>query len=175
MNKQKNQIIILAAVIGIGLLYAYMQYLFIPQWATLKEKSAHVTERQAYLTHLVESYKLLSTLKEEVVDLEAQASILDKKVPKKLDKPDIMLTIYSMAKKNGLTPKSLGYEAIQDEGTFLSMPLTFSCSGPQANVYTLLQQFMNNNKYIFALDSISFSPGNEETTTTMRIVAYAYK
>ncbi len=175
MNKHKNQIIILVAVIGIGLLYAYIQNLFIPQWANLKDISAYAAERQAYLAKLEESYKVLSTLEEEAVDLEVQASILDNKMPKKLDKPDIMLTIYSMAKKNGLAPKSLGYEAIQDEGAFLSMPMTFSCTGPQANVYTLLQQFLNNNKYIFTLDSISFSQKNEETTTTMLIVAYAYK
>ncbi|NLI91836.1 MAG: type 4a pilus biogenesis protein PilO [Peptococcaceae bacterium] len=175
MNKQKNQILFLAAVIVLGILYAYVQYLFIPEWGVLKQKTAQVSERQAYLTRMENSYKDFSALKQQSSSLKAQVSVLDKKVPKKLDKPDIMLTIYNLAKNNGLSPKSLTYEPIKDEGQYLTMGMNFSCTGPAENIYTLVDQFLKGNKYIFALDSISFTSNKDGSTANMRIVAYAYK
>ncbi len=109
------------------------------------------------MTKLEESYKVLSSLKDEAKDLKAQVSVLDKKVPKKMDKPDIMLTIYNMARNNGLSPESLSYEPIKDEGSHLTMGMSFTCTGPAENIYALVEQFLTGNKYIFALDSISFS------------------
>jgi type IV pilus assembly protein PilO len=175
MNKQKNQIIILLAVIFLGVLYAFIQYLFLPQWDILKEKSAHIAERQAYLKKLEENDKILSSLKDQALDLTAQVSMLDKKIPKKLDKPNIMLTIYSMAKNIGLSPKSLNYDPINDEGEFYSMGMNFFCAGSAENIYTFTEQFLNVDKYTFTLDSISISPGEGGVSANMRLVAYAYK
>lgn len=176
MSKQKSQILILAVVIILGFLYAYIQYFFIPEWGILKGKNTEVSERREYLTKLEESYRILPDLQEEVKALETQASTLEKKVPMKLDKPDIMLTIYNLAKDNGISPKSLSYEPVTDEGNYLTMGMTFSCTGPVENIYTLVEKFLNGNKYIFALDSINFSKEEDGTSTVdMRIVAYVYK
>jgi len=175
MNKQKNQLLILIAVIMVGILYAYIQYLFIPQWSILVEKSAQVSDRKAYLTRLEESYQGFSVLKEQAVDLKAQVSTLDSKIPKKLDKPDIMVTIYNMAKKNAVIPQSLSYEPVKDEGGYLTMGMNFSCVGSPENIYTLVQQFQEGNPYIFVLDSIQFGEGGGPTQTNMRIVAYVYQ
>lgn len=176
MNKQKNQILILAGVVIVGFLYAYIQYFFIPQWSVLKGKNAEVSERREYLTQLEESYKVYPSLKEEVQSLKSEVSTLEKKVPVKLDKPDIMLTVYNLAKNNGISPKSLSYEPIKDEGNYLTMGMSFYCTGPAENIYTLVEKFLSGNKYIFALDSISL--GQDEsgsTSANMRIVAYVYK
>ncbi|RNC29307.1 MAG: hypothetical protein AWM53_00660 [Candidatus Dichloromethanomonas elyunquensis] len=175
MNKQRNQFLILTFIIILGGLYAYIQYLFIPEWRGLKEETSRVSQRQADLARMETGYKEFSSLKQQASSLKAQASMLDKKVPKKLDKPDIMLTIYNMAKSLSLSPKSLTFEDVKDEGQYLTMGMNFSCTGSPENVYTLVDQFLKGNKYIFALDSISFIPGTEESTVKMRIVAYAYK
>lgn len=175
MNKQKNQILILLGVIMTGVLYVYIQYFFLPQLGVLKEKTDHLAARQAYLWKLEENDRILPSLKEQAQDLTVQASALDKSVPKKVDKPDIMLTVYNLAKKNALNPKNLNYEPVKDEGGFYTMGMNFDCTGSAESVYRLAEQFLQGNKYIFVLDSISMSPGEGGVSAKMRLVAYIYK
>lgn len=175
MTKQKSQIYIMLAVILFGSLYVYIQYLFLPQWNVIKEKSAHLSAIQGQLTKLEDSSKILSDLQQQQKDLMVQVSELANKVPKKLDKPDIMLTVSSMAKSNGLSPKSLSYDPLKEEDGIYSMGLNFSCTGPEENVYNLVEDFLKGNKYIFALDSISISPAEGGVSASMRLVTYGYK
>jgi Tfp pilus assembly protein PilO len=175
MNKPKNQIIILIAFIILGVVYAYIQYLFIPQWNILKDGSAYIAEREAYLHKLEENDKILPNLKSRTLDITAQAVMLDKQITKKLDKPNIMLTIYSMAKNVGLNPKSLNYEPIYDEGEYFSMGMNFSCGGSAESVFTLVEQLSNVDKHTFALDSISIVSVEGGVSADLRLVAYAYK
>jgi type IV pilus assembly protein PilO len=92
-----------------------------------------------------------------------------------MDKPGIMLTVYNLTKKNGLSPGNLNYEEIKDEGSYLTMGMTFSCTGSLENIYALLNQFLTDNPYILALDSINFSEGENGTAANMRLIAYVYK
>lgn len=175
MNKQKQQVLVLAAIVLAGGLYAYFQFLLYPEWVGLKAESAQLAARQAYLERLENSNKDYAALKQQASALKTQLAALDKKTPKKMDKPDIMLTIYNMAKRNGVSPQSLAYEDIKDEGSSYSMGMNFSCTGPAENIYALIDQFQKGDKYILALDSISLNQGENASTANMRLVAYAYK
>lgn len=175
MSKQKNQLLILVVLIVAGALYAYIQYLFLPQFAVLKEETAHLAERKAYLTKLEENFKILPSLKEQVKVLTAQAGELSRDIPLKADKPDIMLSIYNMAKDNGLNPLSLNYSPVKEEAGIITMGMDFTCTGPEENVYALVEKFFEDNKYIFALDSISINPGEGGVSAKMHLVAYFYR
>ena len=150
--KQKNQIRILIALILIGGFYAYFEYLLMPQWQVLKHTSALFEERKAYLERLENTD--LTSLEQKVTELTLEEVNLRNSLPKTLDKPDIMLTIYNLAKINGISPQTLTYEPIQDEGQFYTMGMNFACTGPLENVFALVEQFRQGPKYVFTLDTI---------------------
>lgn len=175
MKKQRNQIIILFMIVILGFVYSYVQYLFIPQWYTLEEKSAQLAAHKEKLVKLEAAYQDFSALKTLSGELKSQVSVLQNKIPQKVDKPDMMLTIYNLAKKNEVAPQSLNYESIQDMGGYLTMGMNFSCVGSIENIYKLLQQLLKENPYIFVLDSIKFSQAEGITSAQMRLVAYIYK
>lgn len=175
MNKQRNQIVFFGLIIAIGLLYIYVQYLFLPQLAVLKEMTAFVASRQDFLAEVEESSKNLPALKEQVSDLESEAGVLNKKVPKDADMPDMTLTIYNLAKNTGLTPVNLNFDSIKDHGGYLTIGMTFSCTGEANNIYSLVEKFLKGNKYIFALESISVIPQNSVMSANMKLIAYIYK
>lgn len=173
MNKQINQFIILTLVVVLGIVYAYFKFMFIPQYNELKDVSAHLSQRQLYLERLEENYKILSTLKQDVVELTALETEFEEQIPSDLDFPDIMMTVYAMAKDNGISPKNLSYEALKQEGQTVTLGMSFSCTGPKDNIHTLVEQFLDGNKYIFVLDSISYSGPDEEISANMQLTAYA--
>lgn len=173
MNKQINQFIILTLVVVLGFIYAYFKFLFIPQYNELKDISAHLSQRQIYLERLQENYKILSTLKQNVVELTVTETELKEKIPVELDYPDIMMTVYTMAKDNGLSPQNLSFESLKLEGQTVTLGMSFTCTGPKDNTHTLVEQFLNGNKYIFVLNSISYSGPDEEISANMKLTAYA--
>lgn len=173
MNKQINQFIILTLVVVLGFVYAYFKFMFIPQYNELRDISAHLSQRQIYLARLQENYKVLSTLKQNVVELTVTETELKEKIPVELDYPDIMMTVYTMAKDNGLSPKNLSFESIKQEGQTVTLGMSFTCTGPKDNTHTLVEQFLNGNKYIFVLNSISYSRPEDEISANMKLTAYA--
>ncbi len=173
MKKQINQFIILTLVVVLGFVYAYFKFMFIPQWTELKDISAQISNRQIYLERLQENYKILSTLKQNVVELTVTETEFKEKIPVELDYPDIMMTIYTMANNNGLSPSNLSFESLKQEGQTVTLGMSFTCKGPKANIHTLVEQFLNGNEYIFVLDSISYSGPDEEISANMKLTAYA--
>lgn len=173
MNKQINQFIILTVVVVLGFVYAYFNYMFIPQWTELKNISAQISSRQVYLERLQENNKIISNLKQDVVDLTVTEMELKRKIPAELDYPDIMMTIYTMANNNGLSPNNLSFESFKQEGQTVTLGMSFTCTGPKENIHTLVEQFLKGNEYIFVLDSISYSGPDEEVSANMKLTAYA--
>lgn len=174
MSKQKNQIFILIFIILVGLLYVYVQYLFLPQMAILKGQTNYLTERKAYLENLKDNASRLPELQEQKALLQVRADELEKRVPRDLDKPEIMLTVYNLAKAYGVTPHSLNFDQPKEEGGFTAMGLDFACSGSEGDIYTLAEEFGKGRDYIFALDSISIEPGETEVSARMKLKAYGY-
>lgn len=173
MDKQKNQFVVLFVVVLLGFMYTYIQFLFLPQWGELKNISAELSNRQAYLERLKGDYKILSILKNNVEELSVKQMDLKKRIPTELDKPDIMMVVYAMAHNNRLSPGNLSFEALRQEGQIVSMGMGFTCTGSRDDIHTLVEKFLNDNKYIFVLDSISYSGAGQTLSANMRLTAYA--
>ena len=173
MEKQKKQLLMLIAVVSFGFMYAYIQFLLTPQWGVIKGLATELSVSQAHLERLEESDNNLSTLKQNVVELTMVESDLKERIPTGLDKPDIMMTIYSMAKENDLSSRNLSFEGIREENQTFTMGMAFSCTGSRDNINTLVEQFHLGSKYIFVLESISYSSSEEVVSSDMRLVAYA--
>ncbi len=173
MIKQINRFTILILIVVLGFFYAYFKFLFIPQWTELRDISAQISNRQFYLERLQENNKNIDTLRQNVLELTASKAELKERVPDELDYPDIMMTVYNLAKDNGLSPKKLSFDSVKQEGQTVTLGMSFTCTGPKDNIHALVEQFLNGNEYIFVLDSISYSGSEEEISANMKLTAYA--
>lgn len=179
MNKQKRQIMFLFLLVVFGVIYVYIQYLLVPELGKIHNKTLLLKQKQAYLEKLKRSYLVMPELKKKAEELNGREEDLDGLVPKKLDKPYIMLDIYNLAKKNGVTPKSLSFEPLQEKENHYAMGMNFSCTGSKENIFELIDQLDKGGEYKYTLDSLSLNAtegiidGNNNVN--MRIVVYAYK
>ncbi len=171
--KPKKSIIILIVLILGGGLYVYAHYFLMPQWQLLKQTSSLYAERQAYLERLENND--LAVLEKQVAELSLKESDLRNSLPPEIDKPDILLTVYNLAKDNGVSPQTLDYEPIKDEAGFFSMGMTFTCTGPLEKVFALVEQLRKETKYILIVDSMNLAEREGDYAVTMRLVAHLYK
>ncbi len=174
-SKPRRQILILGVLVLLCFLWIDVTYLFIPRLSILQEKTALVSQRAAYLAELQKNYRNYSAIKAQAVSFKAEVAKLDQDIPKIVDKPQIMLTVYNLAKSNGIKPISLKFEPLKEQGSYSSMTMTFFCSGPTENMLTLVEQFQKGKIYLFALNSININQGNQQATASMSITAYFYK
>ncbi|MGI5901935.1 MAG: hypothetical protein ACOX7U_05620 [Desulfitobacteriia bacterium] len=175
MKKRKNRIIVVVLIFSFAFLCFYIQYLFLPQLAVIKGKVREFSEREAYLAQIEDNYQNYSLLEEEFLTLQARALELDSKVLKSLDKPEIMLALYNMAKDKGLSPKSLTFGSQWEESDYRALNIIFTCSGPLQNIYEFMDQFSAEDYYFFALESVAINQQGQEAISEMCITAYAYK
>jgi len=115
----------------------------------------------------------VAALRQDVMELTVAETNLKDRIPAELDYPNIMMTVYTMAKNNGLNPKNISYESIAQQGQTVTLGLSFTCTGSRDNIYTLAEQFLKGDEYLFVLDSISVSGSPEESSATMILTAYA--
>jgi len=173
MRMKKNGILITGLIILFGIGYVY---LLAGQCGVLQENSDQLREREAYLVTLQNNYINLSGLKQEQTDLTAQAAELDLTVPKNLVKPDMMVFIFNLAKDSGINSQNLTFEEMKDEGSYSSLAMNFSCTGPTAKIYAFVERLRKVSQYNLALDSIQVTEGEEDTAAArIRIIAYGYK
>ncbi|WP_368292592.1 type 4a pilus biogenesis protein PilO [Dehalobacter sp. TBBPA1] len=173
MRMKKNGILITGLIILLGIGYVY---LLVGQFGVLQKNSAQLREREAYLVTLQNNYINLSGLKQEQTDLTTQAAELDLTVPKNLVKPDMMVFIFNLAKDSGINSQNLTFEEMKDEGSYSSLAMNFSCTGPTAKIYAFVERLRKVSQYNLALDSIQVTEGEEDTAAArIRIIAYGYK
>jgi len=174
-EKKGKQVILAAALVLVGMLAGYAVYIFMPKISELQAQAAEISRQRVLLSQLQQGYRSYDQLKEQAASLQGKASELKKKIPGEINKPEIMLAVYNMAKNSGVAPKNLTFEEQKDEGAYFSMGMVFTCEGETIHILNLVDAFQKRDKYYLALDSITFNQAEKQTMATMRLVAYFYK
>lgn len=173
MSRTSKNIMITFGIILAVVAYAYALYF---QIGTLKIQDAQIAEYQDYYIVLQENNANFEALKKQQEELTSQQAVLNMKMPKSLDKPELMNYIFSMAANSGISPLDLNFEQIEDKGNYYSLAFTVICSGPQDKTYAFAEKVRKASTYILALDSITITTGEtDDVTAQMRIIAYSYK
>ncbi|NLM21167.1 MAG: type 4a pilus biogenesis protein PilO [Peptococcaceae bacterium] len=176
-NREKpyKQIAILTIIIAVTLITLYVVYLFIPQLSVIQAKTQLVKEKTDYLAKMERGYRNYSQLEEQAADLSTQISVLENEILKGMDKPEIVLAVYSTAKQSGVQPVSLSFETLEDQGTYVVLPLDFSCEGPYDKVMAFIQELQQGAQYFFTLDSMNYKQQGDKVNAKMRLLTYFYK
>ncbi|MDA8227963.1 MAG: type 4a pilus biogenesis protein PilO [Desulfitobacterium hafniense] len=173
MNKQTKQLIILIMLVLGGLLYAYVNYLFMPEWDKLKQLAAQVNDRQKRYEQLLYYKSNPAILQTEIKKLESQTSESSAQLPAALDKPAIIYYLQSLAKANQIQPQSLNFEPLQNKGTYQTLAMSFSCTGKPADILAMLKKLQSEGNPRVTIQSLNLANQLGTMRADIKLIAYA--
>lgn len=157
MTKEKKQKITLVIILGLGIIYAYANYLFIPKWAMIQTQRDQILKKTGSYEKLLVYQSNQEELAKTIAVLESEAKALSAKIPSQLDKPQIMVDIYTMAKLHAVDPQTLKFEPIQTVGDHQELAMNLSYSGQVENIINLIDDLQNTSLHKFALRSVNLT------------------
>ncbi|MHB1653752.1 MAG: type 4a pilus biogenesis protein PilO [Desulfitobacteriaceae bacterium] len=173
MKKEQAQKIILLILLGVGLIYGYVTYLFAPQWANIKSLAQRLQERQTYYRELQSYHGNPANLQQEIQTAEKQLKEGANQFPNSFDKPQIMVYLYTVAKQHSVVPQTVKFEQTQNKGFYQEMPLSLSCEGKSADVLSLIQDLQRGTSPRFATQSVNLTVQKGNMQGELKLVAYA--
>ena len=160
----------LVLIIGIALIYAYINFLFLPKWTSIQQQREQLQKKQAYYQQMLSNQSDQTGLKKTIEGLEGQAKELTAQIPSQLDKPKIMVDIYTIAKLHSINPQTLKFEPIQKKGDHQELAMNLSCSGQIEDILSLIEELAHTPLQKFALQSINITRANASSGTDKTII-----
>lgn len=173
MKKEQRQKILLAVLLGAGLIYAYATYLLIPEWAKIKTLQQTLGQRQGYYRQLQGYEQNKAGLQAEISQLQGKLKQATLSVPGRIDKPQLMVYVYTVAKRNKVNGQALKFEPIQPKGFYQTMPLTITCEGKPEDVFRFLQDLKNGSEQRLVAQSVSLTQQQGLMRGELKFLVYA--
>lgn len=173
MKKEKMQIIILIFFILFGIGYAYFKFLLLPQWTIIQDASNQLLSRSNYYQELLTHQNNQSGLEQEIKALETKVLQLNAQLPNRLDNPQLMVGLYTLAKKHSVNPKSLAFEQAQTKGAYQEIGMNFSCSGKAVDILAMIHALQFGGSQRLAIKSLSLSGSQVALQAEMKLTANA--
>lgn len=173
MKKEQRQKILLLVLLGAGAIYAYSTYLLLPEWGKIKSLQQSLGQRQGYYQQLQAHEGNRAGLQTEISQLNAKLKQASLSVPGRLDKPQMLVYLYTMAKGHGVKPQALKFEAIQAKGFYQEMPLSLSCEGKPEDILRLIQDLKNGSEQRLVPQSVNLTQQQGVMRGELKFLAYA--
>jgi len=173
MKKERLQIITLVLVIIFGISYAYIKFLFLPEWTVIQGDTNRLRSLENQYQELLVYQRNQNGLGEEIKTLEAKVFQLNAQLPTRIDKPQLMVGLYTLAKQHSVIPQTIAFEQAQAKGAYQEMGVSFSCLGKTADILTLIQEVQFGGNQRLAIKSTNLSVQQGIMRAELKLVAYA--
>ena len=173
LKKEKLEIIALILFVMFGLVYAYMTLLFLPEWMVIQSSTSQLYAQENHYQELLTYQGKQSGLQQEIKTLETKVLLLNSQLPNRLDKPQLMVGLYSLAKQHSVIPQTIAFEQAQNKGTYQEMGMSFSCLGKTADILTLIQDLQFGGSQRLAIKSINLSISQGIMRAELKLTAYS--
>ena len=175
MKKQDLEKLVLVLIIGIALVYAYITYLFLPEWSVIQAKTDQLHEREGYYQTLVDYRVNEDQLKQEIKELEARSVELNRQIPTDLQEAQLMVDLYTIAKEHAVYPQALTFEQPQDKGAYQELNMTMSCLGTTADILSMIDDIQYGETRRLAVSGVNLSGAQGLMQASINFTAYAGK
>lgn len=172
MKKEKFQIILLVFIILFGSSYAYIKFLFQPQWTVIQDATNQLDSQKKQYQELLTYQKNQEGLEQEIKSLEAKVLELNALLPNQLDKPQLMVGLYTLAKQHAVIPQSVAFEQAQTKGTYQEIGMSFSCVGKTADLLAMIHDLQFGESQQLAIKSISLTGSQQNMRAELKLTAY---
>ncbi|WP_242662095.1 hypothetical protein [Desulfitobacterium hafniense] len=173
MNKESKQLILLLTLITAGLIYGYYTYLFTPKLADIQSLKQFLQERQSRYALLLGYKEKNASLYGEVAQLEAKYHNLKEQIPQEIDKPKLLIDLYTLAKINQVQPQTVTFGSLQTTDSYVTQSLTFSCLGTQQGIINMINDIQLSEDQRFTLESLNFTNDKGIFSGEINLIAYA--
>lgn len=175
MKKEKFEKLLLVVMLTSGLVYLYATYFFLPKLEVVKLEFKQLTEQKAYFQQ-VEDYKVnLSDLQQKIQTLESQKQEIGALVPTQLDKPQIIVDLYTNAKARSVTPESLSFEQIQNKDGHQEMGMSLIGLGKPEDILGLIKDIQSIGKQKFAVQSVKLTTQQGIMRMELKLTGFALR
>jgi len=173
LKKEKLEIIALILFVMIGLGYAYSKFLFLPEWTVIQSSTSQLYAQKDHYQELLTYQKNQSGLQQDIKTLETKVLQLNAQLPNRLDKPQLMVGLYTLAKQHSVIPQTIAFEQAQNKGTYQEMGMSFSCLAKTADILTLIQDLQFGGSQRLAIKSINLSVSQGIMRAELKLTAYS--
>lgn len=171
-NKEQIQKLVLLLLIVFAILYSYANYVFFPQVNHILELRRQVIQSQALLQQLTYFNKNSGMLEQQILSAQEQVKKGSEQVPAQLDKPQLAVDVYDMAKLHGVSSETFRFDKIQSQGTYQMMGMNFVGSGQASNILGFVQD-LQTSKDLLAVQGITLTANQGSMHVEVAIMAYA--
>jgi len=173
MKKEQREKMLLVLVVVFGVIYLYVNYLFLPEWSNIQHQSKVLNERRNYYTDLTKYQAQVTELQQEIHNLESEIEKLKAQIPGSLDKPQLMVYLYETAKAFKVTPQNLSFEQIQNKGSYQALGMSFNCTGSPADVLGMIQKLQSTITPRLTIQGVNLSVQQGVMRAELKLTAYA--
>lgn len=163
----------MAGIVIAGGIYAYVAYLFLPQWETLQRQSQELRKREAYYLKLQDAQSNLPQLQQEAQDLKSKMQKQNTQMPGNLDNAQLLVDIYVLAKQKGVNPQSLTFDSVQKKESYQEINMSFTCEGLPASVLNLIEDLQHGPSFRAAIRGVNLSSQKGAMKAELKLAAYA--
>jgi len=173
LKKEKLEKVILILFLIFGLVYAYITVLFLPEWTVIQSSTSQLNAQENHYQELLSYQNNQSGLQEEITGLEAKVHQLNAQLPNRIDNPQLMVGLYTLAKQHSVIPQTLAFEQAQTKGTYQEMGMSFSCLGKTTDILTMIHDLQFGGGQRLAIKSISLTGTQQNMRADLKLTAYA--
>lgn len=156
-----------------GLVYAYMTFLFLPEWTVIQSTTSQFNAQKNRYQELLTYQKNQSGIQQEIKTLETKVLQLNIQLPNKLDKPQLMVGLYSLAKQHSVYPQTIAFEQAQTKGSYQEMGMSFSSLGKPADILAMVHDLQFGGNQRLAIKSVNLSVSQGTMQAELKVTAYA--
>ncbi|OLN32230.1 type 4a pilus biogenesis protein PilO [Desulfosporosinus metallidurans] len=173
LKKEKLEIIILVLFVMLGLGYAYVAFLFLPEWTVIQRATSQLNAQMRNYQELLAYQKNQSALQQDIKTLETKVQQLKAQVPNRLDKPQLMVDLYTLAKQHSVSPQSITFEPIQTKGSYQTIGMNVNYIGKTADVLALIHDMQYGGGQRLTLQSLNLTVSQGNMRAFVKLTAYA--
>jgi Tfp pilus assembly protein PilO len=173
MKKERLQVIILIVIIMFGISYAYFKFLFLPQWAIIQGDTDRLKSLQKQYQELLNYQQNMTSLKLETKTFQDKVIELKAQLPSQIDKPQIMVGLYTLAKEHAVVPQAIAFEQAQSKGSYQEIGISFSCSGKPSDLLATIHDLQFGRGQRVAVKSLSLTGSQGSMRADLKLTAYA--
>lgn len=173
MKKERLQVIILIVIIIFGISYAYFKFLFQPQWLIIQGDTDRLKSLQRQYQELLNYQKNRTGLQQEIKTYQNKVAELKTQMPNQLDKPQLMVGLYTLAKEHAVVPQSVVFEQVQTKGSYQEIEMSFICSGKPSDLLVMIHDLQFGGGQRLAVNSLRLTGSQGSMQADLRLTAFA--
>lgn len=172
MSKEKLQVVVLAALILLGTVYAYVTFLLLPQMSVIQGKQQEIATKKEDVQRLLTYSANPQIFEREIQTQERELTKISEVIPIALNKPVLTYNIYTTIKRNNLLAESIVFDPPENKEFYQVMGMSFSVLGNSSDIMDCIYE-LHNSRDALVLRNVTFVAQEEGVKADLKFQAYA--